>query len=258
MKIGGLQKLSMVDYPGKMSCTILFTGCNFRCSYCHNSLLVLPEPDHEWIPEEQLFSYLKKRQGILEGVCISGGEPLLQGRNIIPFLETIKELGYPVKLDTNGTFPELLRELCERELVDYVAMDIKNSRENYGRAIGVEQSKLNEQPGNANQNVLDKQPGKPEQNLLDRIQQSVDFLLQNQVDYEFRTTLVKGIHEPQDIEKICHWIGGAKAWYLQNFKDSGSLLAPNSCQMSSFSENEMELMEKTAKNYKMNVFVRNV
>lgn len=227
MKIAGLQKLSMVDYPGKMACTIFFAGCNFRCPYCHNSLLVLPEADHVWLEEEEVLSYLKKRQGILEGVCISGGEPLLQGASLIPFLEQIKALGYPVKLDTNGSFPGLLKELCRNGLIDYVAMDVKHTKEQYGT-------------------------------WGDSLQESMDFLLEGTVDYEFRTTLVKGIHKEEDIKQICQWIAGTKAWYLQNFKDSGNLLAPDQTKMDSFSESEIDSLKELARKQKIPVFVRNI
>ena len=238
MKIAGIQKLSMVDYPGKMACTVFFAGCNFRCPYCHNSSLVLPEPDQSYMDEDEVLGFLKKRQGLLDGVCITGGEPLLQGENLIPFIKRIREFGYAVKLDTNGTFPELLKKLCNQGLIDYVAMDIKNSRENYEKAIG--------------KNVLQQE------SILDKVQESARYLMEGTVDYEFRTTLVKGIHTSQDIADIVDWIGGAKIWYLQNFKDSGAILSPNSCKMGPFSENEIELFEKIAKEHEMNVVVRNV
>lgn len=238
MKIAGIQKLSMVDYPGKMACTVFFAGCNFRCPYCHNSSLVLPEPDQSYMDEDEVLGFLKKRQGLLDGVCITGGEPLLQGENLIPFIKRIREFGYAVKLDTNGTFPELLKKLCNQGLIDYVAMDIKNSRENYEKAIG--------------KNVLQQE------SILDKVQESARYLMEGTVDYEFRTTLVKGIHTPQDIADIVDWISDAKIWYLQNFKDSGAILSPNSCKMGPFSENEIELFEKIAKEHEMNVVVRNV
>ena len=235
MKIAGIQKLSMVDYPGKMACTVFLTGCNFRCPYCHNSSLVIPEKDQPYINEEEVLKFLKKRQGLLDGVCITGGEPLLQGRELIPFIRKIRELGYCVKLDTNGTFPELLKELCEEGLVDYVAMDIKNSKSGYERAAGKSMSCV-----------------------FAHVEESADYLMKGKVDYEFRTTLVKGIHEPQDILDIVDWIGGAKIWYLQNFKDSGTILSPNSIKMEPFSENELELFANTANNSKLNTVVRNV
>lgn len=254
MIIGGLQKLSMVDYPGKMACTIFLFGCNFRCPYCHNSGLLIPEEGQTFLEEKEVLAFLKKRQGLLEGVCISGGEPLLQGEKIIPFLKKIKELGYSVKLDTNGTFPELLKELCESKLVDYVAMDIKQSRAKYDTAIGRNLAGEQKNAGRTDQ----EDEGHVTKSLIEKVQESAEYLMESKIDYEFRTTLVKGIHEPQDIADMVEWIGGAKFWYLQNFKDSGNILSPNSLKMEPFSENEIKLFEKTAKERKMNVFVRNV
>jgi len=236
MKIAGIQKLSMVDYPRKMACTVFFAGCNFRCPYCHNKSLVTPEADQIYMTEEDVLKFLKKRQGLLEGVCITGGEPLLQGDNLFPFIKAIKEMGYGVKLDTNGTNPDLLKVLCESGLVDYVAMDIKNSREHYGKAIGIEIG----------------------QNFLEKVKESARYLMQGTVEYEFRTTLVKGIHTLSDIQHIVDWIGDAHIWYLQNFKDSGDILSPNSCKMEPFSENELKMFANTAKESKLNTVVRNV
>lgn len=252
MKIAGIQKLSMVDYPGKMACTIFFPGCNFRCPYCHNKSLVIPEPDQGYMDEEEVLKFLEKRQGLLDGVCITGGEALLQGENLIPFLKKIRGLGYTVKLDTNGTSPAMLKQLCEDKLVDYVAMDIKNSRENYHAAAG------KPLPHTAEDGQEKACPDTSLGSVLDKVQESVRYLMKGCVEYEFRTTLVKGIHTQQDIEKICHWIRGARIWYLQNFKDSGHILNPNSCPMEPFSENEMKLFEKTAKEHKLNAVVRNV
>ena len=235
MKIAGIQKLSMVDYPGKMACTIFFTGCNFRCPYCHNSSLVIPEKDQTFLSEEEVLKFLKKRQGLLDAVCITGGEPLLQGRELISFIRQIKELGYAIKLDTNGSLPDLLKEICEEGLIDYVAMDIKNSKAAYEKAVG-----------------------KSLPHLLENVDKSAQYLMQGTVAYEFRTTLVKGIHEPQDILDIVDWIGGANIWYLQNYKDSGSILSPNSCKMEPFSENELKLFANTANELKLNTVVRNV
>jgi len=242
MKIAGIQKLSMVDYPGKMACTIFFAGCNFRCPYCHNKSLVIPEADQPYMNEEEVLKFLKRRQGLLDGVCITGGEPLLQGDKILPFIKKIKELGYSVKLDTNGTNPQLLKELCESGMIDYVAMDIKNSREKYGKAIGGEM-------------ITNQEKG---QNLLKKVEESACFLMQGTVEYEFRTTLVRGIHEPEDIQHIVDWMKDAHIWYLQNFKDSGAVLNPNVCKMEPFSENELKMFANTAKESKLNTVVRNI
>ena len=137
MIIQGLQKLTLLDYPGKVACTIFTAGCNFRCPFCHNASLVIDTSANETIPEEEIFRFLTKRQGILDGVCISGGEPLIQD-GIEEFIRQIKEMGYDVKLDTNGSFPDKLIRLVEAGLIDYVAMDIKNSQEHYGKTIGIE------------------------------------------------------------------------------------------------------------------------
>ena len=137
MIIQGLQKLTLLDYPGKVACTIFTAGCNFRCPFCHNASLVIDTSANETIPEEEIFRFLTKRQGILDGVCISGGEPLIQD-GIEEFIRQIKEIGYDVKLDTNGSFPDKLIRLVEAGLIDYVAMDIKNSQEHYGKTIGIE------------------------------------------------------------------------------------------------------------------------
>lgn len=199
MYINGFQKLTVLDYPGKVACIVFTPGCNFRCPFCHNASLVTHIDKNTYIDVEEVLSYLKKRQGILDGVVITGGEPLLQD-GIEEFIGKIKELGYAVKLDTNGSFPEKLISLVEKGLVDYVAMDIKNSKAKYMTTIGV--------------NNID----------MASIEKSVDFLLQNKVDYEFRTTIVDGFHTIDDIQDIVVWIKGAHKYFLQNFVDSGDLI----------------------------------
>lgn len=212
MRIQGLQKLTLLDFPGRVACTVFTAGCNFRCPFCHNASLVVDIPEASGITEESFLSFLKKRQGILEGVCITGGEPLLQP-DIEEFIRGIKELGYAVKLDTNGSFPDKLKHLVEKQLVDYVAMDIKNSSERYAITAGVER--------------LD----------LESIQKSVDYLKEGHVAYEFRTTVVKNYHEKDSFEKIGQWIAGAKKYCLQNFVDSGDLIGKDTCGCS---EEEMK------------------
>ncbi len=199
MKIFGLEKLSMVDYEGHLCCTVFTAGCNFRCPYCHNSDLVEGKNLHE-ITEENFFSFLQKRKGLLDAVCVSGGEPTLQP-DLIDFIKKIKALGYLVKLDSNGTAPKLLKELVSQNLIDYVAMDIKNSRDSYRRTAG-----------NGSFDIK-------------KIEESVDFLKQGKVDHEFRTTLVKGHHTEKEIKEIALWLSGAKKMYLQCFVDSGSCIA---------------------------------
>ena len=199
MKLAGLQKLTLLDFPGHVACTVFTAGCNLRCPFCHNSELVLPERKPALMDAESFFSFLKKRQGILEGVCVTGGEPLLQ-KDIVPFLRRIKGLGFAVKLDTNGCFPNLLRSLVEEGLVDFVAMDIKNSPARYGQTAGI-----------------------PHMDLTP-IQESVAFLLSGAVDYEFRTTVAAQFHDEDSFRDIARWIAGAKRYALQEFKDSGDIL----------------------------------
>lgn len=202
MFINGFQKLTILDYPGKVACIVFTPGCNFRCPFCHNASLVTHIDTETYIDVNEVMEYLKKRQGLLDGVVITGGEPLLQN-GIEEFIAEIKALGYSVKLDTNGSFPEKLISIVEKGLVDYVAMDIKNSKEKYGETIGVDD--------------FDISP----------IEKSVDFLLQNKVDYEFRTTVVDGFHTLNDIQDIVVWINGAHKYFLQNFVDSGDLIKPD-------------------------------
>ena len=201
MIIQGLQKLTLLDYPGKVACTIFTAGCNFRCPFCHNASLVIDTSANETIPEEEIFRFLTKRQGILDGVCISGGEPLIQD-GIEEFIRQIKEMGYDVKLDTNGSFPDKLIRLVEAGLIDYVAMDIKNSQEHYGRTIGIEDYDIRD------------------------VHRSVKYLMSGKVPYEFRTTVVREFHQRYDFASIGRWIRGAREYYLQQFVDSGDLIRP--------------------------------
>ena len=199
MIINGFQKLTLLDYPGRVACTIFTAGCNMRCPFCHNASLVTHIDSENTFSVDEVLDYLKKRQGILEGVCITGGEPLLQP-DIKEFIAEIKKLGYSVKLDTNGTFPEKLKELVNEGLVDYVAMDIKNSQAKYKETAGI--------------NNLD----------LSKIEESVDFLINGNIDFEFRTTIVNEFHTVEDIQDIVVWIKGAHKYFLQNFVDSGDLI----------------------------------
>ena len=206
MHIAGLQKMTLLDYPGRIACTVFLQGCNFRCPFCHNSDLLDPAPEGE-IPVEELLSFLKKRRGMLDGVCITGGEPTVQ-KDLPDLLRSIKALGYPVKLDTNGSNPNLLKALVAEGLVDYVAMDIKNSREKYSCTAGV--------PGLA----------------MAKIEESMAFLLTEPVDYEFRTTVVRELHGENDFQNIAQWIlelssgKKAKRLFLQSFVDRSSVLCP--------------------------------
>ena len=200
MKICGLQKLAMVDYPGKLAATVFTGGCNLRCPFCHNALLVT-ELDSwpESYTEEEILSFLKGRRGLLDGVVLTGGEPLLQN-GAEDFLKAVRALGFAVKLDTNGTFPERLAAILEAGIVDYVAMDIKNCLPKYPMTVGLEK--------------FDTTP----------VQESVALLRSSGVDYEFRTTVVRELHTEEDIRAICGWLQGSKRWYLQQFVDSGDLV----------------------------------
>lgn len=201
MNIQGLQKLTLLDYPEKVACTVFTAGCNFRCPFCHNASLVSHIDPAKNIPTEQVLAFLKKRLGVLDGICISGGEPLLQP-DLEEFIFQIKQMGYFVKLDTNGSSSHLLRHLAEKRLLDYVAMDIKNAPEKYGITIGVSEYNMEE------------------------VFRSVDFLLSGTVAYEFRTTVVREFHKREDFASIGRWIKGAERYYLQDFQDSGNLIRP--------------------------------
>lgn len=230
MRIQGLQKLTLLDFPERVACTVFFAGCNFRCPFCHNASLVVDIPSEGDLTEEEFFSFLKKRQGILDGVCVTGGEPLLQP-GIEEFIRKIKELGYAVKLDTNGSFPEKLKFLVEKGLVDYVAMDIKNCPEDYGLTAGVPN--------------LD----------VSSIIESVAYLKEGHVPYEFRTTVVKNYHTKESFEKIGKWIQGTEKYFLQNFVDSGDLIGKDT---KGCSEEEMKEFLQIVHKYVPNVKIRGI
>lgn len=198
MLIKGFQKLTLLDYPGHTACTVFTGGCNLRCLFCHNAVLVT-ELDDSYFDESEIFDHLKKRKGILDGVAVTGGEPLIQ-KDIERFLYEIKDMGYPIKLDTNGFFPDRLRDIIDMGLVDYVAVDIKNRWEKYGETVGLPE--------------IDVSP----------VKKTVELLSQNKVDYEFRTTVVKRFHTPDDISALCASIKCAPRYFLQNFVNSGDLI----------------------------------
>ena len=195
MTFFGLEKLSLVDFDGYVAATVFTGNCNFRCPFCHNSSLVLDYKNLPTISEQEIIDYLIKRKGIIEGLCITGGEPTLE-KDLPFFCEKIKNLGLKVKLDTNGTNPEMIKILVNNGVVDYFAMDIKNDKENYADIIG-----LNQFPTN-------------------NVEKSVDFFLSGVTAYEFRTTLIKEYHTLSNVEKIGQWIKGANKYFLQKFKDS--------------------------------------
>ncbi len=207
MRISGLQKLTLLDFPGKTAATVFTPGCDFRCPFCQNAALVLGEETMDGqgatfplIDEEELFDFLDKRHGLLDGVCITGGEPLLQP-DIAAFCQRVKDAGFAVKLDTNGSFPDRLRMLMDADLVDCVAMDVKNAPERYAETVGVPD--------------LDITP----------MRESIDALLTGTVPFELRTTVVRELHSAHDLLALARWIEGAPAWYLQSFVDSDGVLA---------------------------------
>lgn len=221
MVIQGFQKLTLLDFPGKMACTVFTAGCNLRCPFCHNSRLVINPSSESEFSVDEILAYLKKRQGILDGVAITGGEPLLH-KDIDVFIEQVRELGFAVKLDTNGTFPERLKELVGRGLIDYVAMDIKNAPEGYPETVGI---------GGYD---------------ISKIEESIAFLLEGKVDYEFRTTVVREFHSVFSIDRIGKMIEGAKCHYIQAFKDSGELIG---FDLSPVPKDEMVEMRKIMSKY---------
>lgn len=230
MEIHGFQKTTLLDFPGHVAATVFVGGCNFRCPFCHNGLLVLEPQNQPVIEEEEVLAYLKKRQGILEGVCITGGEPTLQ-KDLIPFVKKLKSLGYLVKLDTNGYRPQVLEELLTDGLLDYVAMDIKASLERYCEAAGVSDLKQ------------------------ERILESIRLLKRCGIPYEFRTTVVKGIHSVEEFEEIGRLLEGTRAYYLQGFRESDNMVGEG---FEAFSLREMEKMAHIAGKYIDKVELRGV
>ena len=230
MIIHGLQKLTLLDYPGHTACTVFTGGCNYRCPYCHTAALVLNPHDQPVMEEESFFSFLKKRRGLLDGVAITGGEPTLLA-DLPAFIRKIRELGFKVKLDTNGTNPAMLAALLEEKLVDYVAMDIKTSPERYAAVTGI--------PGCSTKNV----------------EESVRLLMAGDTDFEFRTTVVRHLHTPGDFESIGRWIAGAPRYFLQAFKDSGGLLQEG---LTGFDRAEMAALADVVRPFVPSVEVRGV
>lgn len=220
MLILGLTKTTLLDYPGKVAATVFTGGCNFRCPFCHNGQLVLNAANEPQVSEEEVFEHLKKRRNILEGVCITGGEPTIQA-DLTEFIAKIKEMGYFVKLDTNGTNPSRMKELIDRKLIDYVAMDVKNSKEKYPLTAKCTDS------------------------MLEKVEESIKLLLSGCIDYEFRTTVVNPLHTKTDMEEIAKWIDGASSWYIQSFKESEHIIGEG---MSAYSKEELLEMIRDIRN----------
>ncbi|MBU1778481.1 anaerobic ribonucleoside-triphosphate reductase activating protein [Patescibacteria group bacterium] len=224
MLIGGLQKFSVLDYPGHISAIIFTKGCNFKCQFCYNPMLVYPsKKDHTLILENDLFYFLKKRIGKLDSVVITGGEPTIQ-QDLPEFIKKIKKLNYLVKLDTNGTNPEMLKNLIQKNLINYIAMDIKAPLEKYNQITGVEVD-------------------------FNKIQKSIKIIMQSNLPYEFRTTVVPKFLDAEDIKKIGELIQGAKKWFLQNFKSNMALINKKLENKNAFLDKKMKEMCEVGKLY---------
>jgi pyruvate formate lyase activating enzyme len=216
MILKGLQKTTLLDYPGKLACTVFTGGCNFRCPFCHNAALVERPSAVDDVSTEAFFKYITKRSSLLDGVCITGGEPLLNP-DIVDFIKRIRALGLLVKLDTNGSFPDRLEALLDSGLIDYVAMDVKNSPEKYAKTIGLDDS-------------YDLSP----------IMRSIEIIMKKAPDYEFRTTVVRELHDEEDIKEIAALLSGTKRYYLQKYVDSGDIL----CQgYSAYDDSQMQKLQ---------------
>lgn len=230
MQIHGLNKTTLLDYPGHVAATVFTGGCNFRCPFCHNKELVLNPAGQPLIAKQEVLDFLKKRKGIISGVCITGGEPTLQP-DLKDFLHEIKETGLRVKLDTNGYRFETLKELAEAGLLDYVAMDIKSSKEGYGNAVGKENIRLAQ------------------------IEESVSFLIRGKIPYEFRTTVVKELHTEREIRNIGTWLQGCSAYFLQSYEENENVICPG---FHAYNKEELLKFKEILEKYIENVQLRGV
>ena len=227
MEIGGLQKVTLINYPGLVSATVFVNGCNYRCPFCHNTSIV--NKSYDSLDEEEVFAYLIERKKMLDGVCISGGEPTMQ-KDLEPFIVKLKNLGFKVKLDTNGYRPDLLENLISKNLLDYIAMDIKNSDDKYSLTSGIKVD-------------------------INKINESINLVINSGIDYEFRTTVVKEFHTKEDIEKISLKIKDAKAYFIQNFEDSGDIMQNN---LHGFNKEELLEFLEIAKQHNKNANLRGI
>ena len=217
--IGGLQKVTLLDFPGKVACTVFLTGCNLRCPYCHNPDLVLTKDNGKYISEKEFFEFLLSRKGKLDGVCITGGEPTLYP-SLPDLIRRIRKMGFLVKLDSNGAVPEMLEYLLREELLDYVAIDIKNAPSRYAEICGAD--------------------------VIANVKKSVALLKNSHAEYEFRTTVCHPFHSPKCMEEIGQWLRGAKRYYIQPFVDSGNL---HGSGISAMAKSELEALLSAVKPY---------
>lgn len=217
--IGGLQKVTLLDFPGKVACTVFLTGCNLRCPYCHNPELVFPQNNGKTVSENELFEFLVSRKGKLDGVCITGGEPTIHPE-LPAFIRRIRDKGFRIKLDSNGTVPEMLEHLLREKLLDYAAMDIKNAPSRYAETCGAD--------------------------VIEQVKKSAALLKNSNIDYEFRTTVCHPFHSPECMEEIGRWLRSAKRYYIQPFVDSGNLLGSG---ISAMTKSELEALLKAVKPY---------
>lgn len=246
--------MTLIDFPGELAAIVFTQGCNFRCQFCYNPMLVWPEKegklkyqrDHSRIKEDDLFAFLKSRKGKLSGVVITGGEPTLH-KDLPDFIKKIKDAGFKIKLDSNGTNPEMLEKVLEEKLIDYLAMDIKAPLDKYEEVIGVKVRPV--KSGEAGAKLFNGVN-------LENIQKSIKIIKESGVSYEFRTTLVPSLHKKEDIEEMGKLIAGADKWYLQFFKSDTDLVNKNFQNKARFSEKEMKEMLEIAKKYAKKCDVR--
>ncbi|MCR4739418.1 MAG: anaerobic ribonucleoside-triphosphate reductase activating protein [Lachnospiraceae bacterium] len=228
MQIYGIQKTTLLDYPGKVAATIFTPGCNFRCPYCYNIPLAESDINTGYLSEDEVFAFLAKRKGILDGICISGGEPTLQ-KDLAGFISRVKEYGYSVKLDTNGTSPKTLKELIDRELLDYIAMDIKSSLSGYAAVSGV----INPDTG--------------------AVKKSIEILMEKRIPFEFRTTVIKQYHDKRAFDEIGELIRGADPYYLQSFEDNENVTDHSLCACT---KEELQAFALQLSKYGVNAIIR--
>lgn len=228
MEFHGLNKLTLLDFPKHLACTVFTGRCNLRCPFCHNSDLVLHPEAEPLIPDNSVVSFLEQRKGTLEGICITGGEPTLQS-DLLPFLTRCKELGYLTKLDTNGTRPDVIKAALDQKLLDYIAMDIKNCPDRYAETVGLSTVRFS------------------------AFAESAELIQSSGLPYEFRTTVVKEFHTKEDLRAIGEWLSGAKCYALQAFKDSGRLIQPG---LSGYQREELQAFREMLLPYFEEVLLR--